>query len=197
MAVVEEAAESKTDRGEAVGNEAGPERRATLVPMTSPVYAEAMAWLFEEAELLDANDFYPWLEMLAPDLHYTMPVRATVRRADGPGILRGNHHFDETLGSLTIRARRFLEATEYAEDPPSRMRRFVSNIRVRDDGSDELDVRSYLLVLRSRFDSPAFEIICCDRRDVLRRTPEGLKLTRREIIVDQSTIGTVNLALFL
>ena len=171
--------------------------KAELVPMTSPVYAEAMAWLFEEAELLDANDFYPWLEMLAPDVHYTMPVRATVRRADGPGILRANHHFDETLGSLTIRARRFLEATEYAEDPPSRMRRFVNNIRVRSDGSDELGVRSYLLLLRSRFDSPQFEIICADRHDVLRRTPEGLKLARREIIVDQSTIGTVNLALFL
>ena len=77
------------------------------------------------------------------------------------------------------------------------MRRFVSNIRVRSDGSDELQVRSYLLLLRSRFDSPQFEIICADRHDVLRRTPEGPKLARREIIVDQSTIGTVNLALFL
>lgn len=167
-----------------------------LVSMTSPVYAEAVAWLFEEAELLDANDFFAWLEKLHADLHYTMPVRATVRRADGAGILRGNHHFDETLGSLTIRARRFLEATEYAEDPPSRIRRFVSNIRVRTDGSDDLDVRSYVLLLRSRFDSPQFEIVCAERRDVLRRTPD-LKLVRREIIVDQSTIGTVNLALFL
>lgn len=170
---------------------------AALVPTNSPLYAECVGWLFEEAELLDGNDFYTWLERLAPDLHYTMPVRATVKRADGPGILRGNHHFDETLGTLTVRARRFLEATEYAEDPPSRMRRFVSNIRVRDDGSGELDVRSYLLVLRSRFDSPQFEIICAERRDVLRRTDDGLKLARREIIVDQSTLGTVNLALFL
>lgn len=190
MAVVEETIETVTSPPASKG-------RPGLVPMTSPAYAEAVAWLFEEAELLDDNDFMTWVEMLAPDLHYTMPVRATVRRADGAGVLRSNHHFDETRGSITIRARRFLEATEYAEDPPSRMRRFVSNIRVRDDGSDELDVRSYVLLMRSRFDSPQFEIVCAERRDVLRRTSEGLKLARREIIVDQSTIGTVNLALFL
>jgi len=180
-----------------VEQETAAKPKPEFVPMTSPVYAEAVAWLFEEAELLDANDFYAWLEKLHPEVHYTMPVRATVRRADGAGVLRGNHHFDETFNSLSIRARRFLEATEYAEDPPSRMRRFVSNIRVRTDGSDDLDVRSYLLLLRSRADSPAFEIVCAERRDVLRRTPDGLRLARREIIVDQSTIGTVNLALFL
>jgi PAH dioxygenase small subunit len=172
-------------------------RGTTLVPMTSPAYAEVAAWLFEEAELLDADDFYAWLDRLAPDVHYTMPVRMTLRRADGPGVVPGHHHFDETFNTLSIRARRLLEATEYAEDPPSRMRRFVNNIRVRDRGSDELDVRSYLLVLRSRLDSPRFDIISCERRDVLRRTGEDLRLARREIVVDQSTIGTVNLALFL
>jgi 3-phenylpropionate/cinnamic acid dioxygenase small subunit len=172
------------------------ERRPTPVPMTSPLYAEVMAWLFEEADLLDRNDFYAWLERLAPDLHYTMPVRSTVRRADGAGISTTNHHFDDTLGSLTIRARRFLEATEWAEDPPSRTRRFVTNIRVQDPGGDELSAQSYLLVLRSRLDAPTFEFICCERRDVFRRTEEGLRLSRREIIVDQSNLGTVNLALF-
>ena len=77
------------------------------------------------------------------------------------------------LVAATDQLRRFLEATEYAEDPPSRTRRFVSNVRVRSDGSEDLDVRSYVLLLRSRFDSPTFEIVCAERRDVLRRTPDG------------------------
>lgn len=172
------------------------ERSTVPLPMTSPLYAEALAWLFDEADLLDRNDFSAWLERLAPDLRYTMPVRSTVRRGDGAGISASNHHFDETLGSLTIRVRRLLEATQWAEDPPSRVRRFVTNVRVQDSGGGELHTRSYLLVLRSRLDSPAFEFVSCERRDVLRQTEDGLRLAEREIIVDQSTLGTNNLALF-
>jgi 3-phenylpropionate/cinnamic acid dioxygenase small subunit len=172
-------------------------RQHGRVPMTSPVYAEVAEWLLDEAELLDRNHFEEWLARLAPDLHYTMPVRETVRRGDGNGLAATYHHFDDSIGSMTTRVRRVVEATQFAEDPPSRTRRFVTNIRVFDDGAPELRAESYLLVLRSRFDSPVFDFISSERTDTLRRSDDGLQLVTRQIAVDQAVLGTPNLAIFL
>jgi 3-phenylpropionate/cinnamic acid dioxygenase small subunit len=88
-------------------------------------------------------------------------------------------------------------ASAYAEDPPSRVRRFVTNLSVeeRDDGM--LRVRSYLLLLRSRFDDPEYVVLSAERDDLLRRVGEGFQLVSRRILVDQSTIGSNNIAVFL
>jgi 3-phenylpropionate/cinnamic acid dioxygenase small subunit len=167
------------------------------VSMNSPLYAEVAEWLLDEAELLDHNRFNEWLSRLAPDLRYTMPVRQTVGRAGGNGVAATYHHFDESIGSMEIRVRRLVEATQFAEDPPSRTRRFVTNIRVFDEGRPELKAQSYLLVLRSRFDSPVFDFISCERTDTLRQSDAGLHLVTREIVLDQAVLGTPNLAIFL
>ena len=171
--------------------------RAGRLSMTSPVYAEVAEWLFEEARLLDRNQFNEWLALLSPDLRYMMPVRETVGRGSGTGLATGYHHFEETIGSMTIRVRRVVETTQFAEDPPSRTRRFVTNIMVRDDGDGGLEAGSNLLVLRSRFDSPTFDFISCERTDTFRRVDEGLQLVTRDIAVDQAVLGTPNLAIFL
>jgi 3-phenylpropionate/cinnamic acid dioxygenase small subunit len=156
-----------------------------------------MMWLTDEAELLDRRALDAWLGLLAPDVRYVMPARATVHRADGLGVFSSNHHFDETLATLTTRVRRLSEATNYAEDPPSRTRRFVTNIRVFDAGPDGIAASSYLLLLRSRGDSPSFEMLSCGRDDLLRRCEDGLKLARRDITIDQSTLGMVHLGVLL
>jgi hypothetical protein len=57
-------------------------------------------------------------------------------------------------------------------------------------------VQSYLLVTRSRFDFDDFDLIPCERHDVIRKVGDTYKLSRREIIVDQAVIGTPNLGIF-
>ena len=56
---------------------------------------------------------------------------------------------------------------------------------------------SYLYVSRSRYESPLYQVVTCERHDVLRRNGRSFKIARREIIVDQSTMGMSNLAIFL
>jgi len=154
-------------------------------------------WLNEEAELLDRRRLHTWLGRLDPAVRYLMPARATVHRADGTGTFATNHHFDETFGTLTTRVRRLLEATNYAEDPPSRTRRFVTNIRAFDAGPDDVAASSYLLLLRSRSDAANFEMLSCERNDLFRRSDDGLKLAARDITLDQSTLGMVHLGVLL
>lgn len=172
------------------------EARRTVRP-SSELYADVMMWLNDEAELLDRREFLAWLDMLTPDVRYLMPARATVHRADGAGVFHTNHHFDETFGSLGTRAHRLVDATNYAEDPPSRTRRFVTNIRVFEPDAGDIAVSSYLLLLRSRGDSERLEFLSCERNDVFQRTDDGLRLRAREIIIDQSTLGLVHLGILL
>jgi 3-phenylpropionate/cinnamic acid dioxygenase small subunit len=158
------------------------------------MYGEVVGFLYEEADLLDRQDFEAWLSLMTPDVRYTMPVRQSVGREAGLGINRQYHHFDETYGSLSVRVKRAEGTAAWAEDPPSRTRRFVTNIRVREDVSGDLLVDSYLLLLRYRDVLPKVDVLSCSRADVLRRDGEELRLAKREIVIDHCTVGSVNLA---
>lgn len=163
-----------------------------------PVHNEVMDFLVEEAYLLDGDELEAWEELLAEDLTYTMPTRQTMMRRDGRGFDPRMGHYDDTRATIRMRINRVLHTeSAYAEDPPSRVRRLVTNVRVHEGlVEDELAVTSSLLLLRSRWDLSEYDLVSALRDDVLRRTPDGLKLARRRILMDQSSLGTPNLAVF-
>ena len=168
------------------------------VRCVEPEYLEVQDFLIEEARLLDENLMEEWLELLAADIRYTMPVRRTVERREGQGFLE-TFHFDDDLESLQMRVWRFTRMdSAYAENPPSRTRRYVTNIRVlRRAISDEFEVTSYELLLRNRWDLPTYDFVSVKRVDILRRNEDSFKLAKREIFVDQVSLGTSNLAILL
>ncbi|MGH7899195.1 MAG: 3-phenylpropionate/cinnamic acid dioxygenase subunit beta [Candidatus Binatia bacterium] len=163
------------------------------------MHDEILDFLVEEAHLLDLARLDEWLELMTEDISYTMPVRQTVYRNDGPGFDPGMCHFDEDMASLRLRVRRLIHtASAFSEEPPSRVRRSVTNVRVHETSAEgEYAVASHLLVLRNRWDLPTYDVLSAARHDVLRRAPDGLRLARRRILVDQATLGTANLSIFL
>jgi 3-phenylpropionate/cinnamic acid dioxygenase small subunit len=162
------------------------------------VEREVERWLYREAELLDDGRFGEWLELLADDVVYRMPVRTTRERGAGAGVSFEMEHFYDDIATLRLRVERLGTEYAWAEDPPSRTRRFVANVRVGPGPSaDEVEARSYFLVYRNRGDSPGQDLISGERRDVLRRAGGGWRLARRTILVDQATLGTKSLAIFL
>jgi 3-phenylpropionate/cinnamic acid dioxygenase small subunit len=176
------------------------ELRQRRVPTGDARYFQALEWLVEEAEALDEDRMDDWLTMLADDITYRMPVRVTVHRRDGDGFLGEMGHFEEDILSLQTRVRRLTQTdSAWSEDPPSRTRRHVTNVRVETvPDSDMLHARSYLFLVRSRWDDPDFEFLSAERRDLLRPTPSGkFQLARRTIRVDQSNLGNINMALLL
>ena len=90
-------------------------------------------FLFMEADLLDSRRYEEWLGLLAEDIHYWMPVRRTTtarevdREFTKPG---GIAFFDDDLAMLKMRVNRMLLGRAWAEDPPSRTRRLITNVRV-------------------------------------------------------------------
>jgi 3-phenylpropionate/cinnamic acid dioxygenase small subunit len=130
-----------------------------------------------------------------------MPVRVTTALGAGFDTSPGMAHFDEDKYSLSRRVARFATEHAWTEDPPSRMRHYITNVRTfacEDDG--HLFVESAELLFRSRGDVNEAALVSCGRHDVLRRCgahQDQLKLARRTIMVDESVLRMQNLAVFL
>jgi 3-phenylpropionate/cinnamic acid dioxygenase small subunit len=170
------------------------------VPIGSPLYNRVLEFLYVEARLLDEIRLKEWAATLAEDLVYTAPLRETRPASQrDASYVRTTHHFEDDWRSVMGRVMRLTGTkSAWAEDPPSRTRRLVTNVMVEQgDKPDELRVRSNLLVTRSRFNFDDLDLISAERCDVLRVAGDMFKLARREILLDQAVLGTPNLAIFL
>ncbi|GAB7003563.1 3-phenylpropionate/cinnamic acid dioxygenase subunit beta [Nocardioides sp. AN3] len=177
------------------------------------VHFEVEQLYYEEADLLDDGRYVDWLELLADDLDYWMPTRTNrLRRQQALSIAsRGEAAFyDETKESLAWRIRRFDSGMAWAEDPPSRTRHLITNVRVghvnpaEQEGftEDDLVARSNFLVYRNRLEREE-NIFAGQRTDVLRRlpSPEGastgrLVIARREILLEANVLQAKNISTF-
>jgi 3-phenylpropionate/cinnamic acid dioxygenase small subunit len=170
------------------------------LPYADPAHQAAHQFLVEEAVLLDAADYAGWLDLLCADIRYLMPVRVTTARGAGFDSLADMGHFDEDLYALRKRVQRLATDHAWTEDPPSRTRHFVTNVRTfrNEAGAPaELTAESAVLLFRSRGDTREADLVSAGRTDLLRETPAGLRLARREIMVDEAVLRTQNLAVFL
>ncbi|GLZ12002.1 hypothetical biphenyl dioxygenase beta subunit [Actinomadura sp. NBRC 104425] len=161
---------------------------------------------YEEADLLDAGRYADWLDLLADDLDYWMPTRTNrLRRQQAQSVAaRGEAaFFDESKESLAWRIRRFDSGMAWSEDPPSRTRHLVTNVRVRHVDpaehpgftEDDLLARSAFLVYRNRLEREE-NVFAGTRTDILRRTGENFRIARRTILLDQNILLAKNISTF-
>ncbi|MGH3961241.1 3-phenylpropionate/cinnamic acid dioxygenase subunit beta [Mycobacterium sp.] len=168
------------------------------LPFSDTRHLQAHQFLVDEAYLLDTQDYQAWLDTLTDDVHYLMPVRVTTALGAGFDTSPGMAHFDEDRYSLSRRVARFRTEHAWTEDPPSRLRHHISNVRTFAGADDaHLHVESAELLFRSRGDVNEAALLSCGRHDVLRREGDQLKLARRTIMVDESVLRMQNLAVFL
>lgn len=163
---------------------------------------EIEQFLYAEAALLDARDFDAWLTLLAHDLHYFMPLRRTLQRRERELEISAPDEvalFDEDKPSMEVRVRRLNTGLAWAEEPPSRTRHLVSNVRVHGapDAADEYAVQSSFHIYRSSGERHQDAVIG-KRFDRLRRapTPYGFVIARRTVVFDMATLLVKNLSLF-
>ena len=171
---------------------------STRLHLDERIYREIVDFLMWEAELLDNRQFGEWLGALTEDIYYDAPIRVTRGKDQGPDYLTESAWLRENRKSLEMRIKRLASPSAFAEDPPSRTRHFVSNIRAWKGGREgEVQVYSNLLVYRSRGDSANYDLFSGERRDLLRRVDGNWKLARREILLDQTILGAQDLSIFL
>lgn len=154
--------------------------------------------LYCEADLLDERRFREWLNLLADDLRYWMPIRTNRPRNESDVEFSGNGElsfFEETKKSLARRVERLESGMAWAEDPPSRTRHLISNVRVRaTDEENEYEVSSAFLLYRTRLETDE-NLFAGRREDRLRRiAPNQWRIARRRILLDQGVILAKNLS---
>lgn len=166
---------------------------------------EIEEFLFDEAQLLDEREFKAWIDTLAEDLRYFMPMEFNVKFGE-----HARHEFtrrDEQMSwfnegkwTLNKRVEQILTGVHWAEEPLSRVCRLVSNVQLtgiqtNDVGEQEVDVSSRFLIYQNRCEYEQYFFVG-DRLDRIRRTAEGWRLAQREIRLHQNVLLAKNLSIF-
>ena len=152
----------------------------------------------DEAALLDARNNAAWVELFTDDTHYFMPLRRTRSRREldkeftKPGEMA---FFDDTKEVLVGRVKKLDSGTAWAEDPPSRTRHLITNVRVIEDNGEELTVESNFHLYRTRLKSEETSWIGM-RRDKLRRAEGSFRIAGRTIYLEQTLLLSRNLSNF-
>jgi biphenyl 2,3-dioxygenase subunit beta len=161
-------------------------------------------FLYAEAELLDQHRYAEWLALFTEDVHYWAPTRMTRPRREREHQIaaRGESAFiEEDLHYLRGRVRRLTSGVSWSEEPPSRTRRLLTNVRVRPRDDGALDVACNFYVYRSRLERHQDWFIG-ERFDVLRpadpaRTGYPFVIADRTIVLEQATLLAPSISIFL
>lgn len=157
---------------------------------------EIEQFFYAEAAMIDERQYRAWLDLWTDDCSYWMPIRRTVTLSDieREFTKRGDMSFyDDDKKTLTMRVAKMESGSSWSEDPPSRTRHIVNNVRIMGVEGDEIDVEVAFLLYRSRLNTE--ESMWVGRRaDRLRRANGKLKLCAREIYLDQTLIRATNMS---
>jgi 3-phenylpropionate/cinnamic acid dioxygenase small subunit len=165
---------------------------------------EVEQFLFREAELLDDREFELWLDTLAEDVTYRIPMVRNVSFAKAnTEYLEGSldiSWMDEDKWTLSKRVEQIRTGVHWAEEPLSRTTHVVSNVRIAGmtdtEAGQEFDVRSAIVSYRQRLLDQEDTVIG-RRRDVIRRTDDGFQLAKRTIYNNQPIFLASSLSHFL
>lgn len=161
------------------------------------IRSEVEEFLYREADLLDRAKLTEWLELLTDDVRYRVPVRMTREKgADEREFSDTTFHFDDDRATLEMKVERLEKDHAWSENPPSRLRRIVGNVRVDDVDDAAVTARSNFHLHRGKGDDPKYDFLTGERRDVLRRRDDGLRLADRTVYLDQTVLGTNHLSIF-
>ena len=108
--------------------------------------AQVEDFLYEEAALLDEWRLRDWLELLTDDIVYEVPS-TDVPDGDSRSSL---FIVADNAERLYMRVDQLLGKSAWAENPKSRTRRMISNVRIREADGDSLKITANFVVYRMR-----------------------------------------------
>jgi 3-phenylpropionate/cinnamic acid dioxygenase small subunit len=106
-------------------------------------------------------------------------------------------HFDADKELLGLRIQQLESGMHWAEDPPSRSRHLVTNVRVAAlEAPGAFEVRSNFLCYRNRLETDV-DVWVGMRIDELRESGHTFVIGKRTILLDQNVVLSKNLSVFL
>jgi 3-phenylpropionate/cinnamic acid dioxygenase small subunit len=128
---------------------------------------EVEQFLYHEAALLDERRYEEWIDLIAEDIHYFMPIRENVKFG----------HWDKENSDPASEIAWFDEGKEVLE---GRVRQLMTGV--------EIHTSDNFFVWHNRLQDEV-NLFVGRRDNILRRDPEtGFKLAKRTILLDQSVL---------
>lgn len=149
-----------------------------------------------EASLLDDFELEEWFSLTTGDVTIRVPVRISREAgSDRPKFSDESFYLNEGRESLGERVNKLNKEYSWEENPRSRIRHHISNVRVTDESDGEAEVVHNQLVFRSQGDTHEYELLSSKRVNVLRDTDDGLELADRTVLLDHKILPVKNLTL--
>ena len=143
---------------------------------------EIERFLIEEAALLDEWRLDEWLALVAPDGRYLVPP------LDAPGADHRDTLFliADDRRTLASRVRQLLSGTTWAENPRSRTRRLVTNVRLLEVADDAARATANFAIWR--FQHEQTDVYVGRYLHLLVRGAAGLLFRERRAVLDLETL---------
>jgi p-cumate 2,3-dioxygenase beta subunit len=136
-------------------------------------------FLFHEAELLDEWRLPEWLGLFTDDATYSVPATDLPPDASPDTSL---FYVADDRFRLSERVKRLMKRTAHAEFPHSKTRHLVSNVRIREQQDNELEVSCAFVTYRTKdgvtdtfFGSSRYRLVAED---------DGLKIRSKRCLLD-------------
>ena len=155
-----------------------------------------------ENDLLDNREFTSWLDFLAEDIRYWMPLARN--RAFGEWGHEWTREgkdlnwFDEGKFELEQRVVQLNTGIHWAEEPISRTSHMVTNVQASEEADGLIQARCRFIVYRNRTETET-DFFVGKRNDLLRRIEgrdHGFEIAGREVFLDQNVLLAKNLTIF-
>lgn len=175
-----------------------PAGRVTWAP--AALQHEVEQFLYLEAALVDEGKFRDWLELLADDITYVMKTNTMALTRDRrKGIAPLNTYiYNEDKFQLERRVARLETGNAWAEEPQSRTRHLITNIRITDwENPDEIKVSCNYVLHRAAKPEDHYDFFGA-RHDKLRRVKDGAgwEIFDRQIELDQFVLLAPSISIF-
>jgi len=147
--------------------------------------SEVEDFLFHEAELLDDWRLPEWADLYTEDAVYeiTSPSSADPVASDAANSL---FLVSDRIDRIRARASRLMKKTAHAEFPRSKTRHMVSNVRITGSNEAGTQIRSNLLVYRTKEDTTS--VFMGEVRTTVTREGDALKIHHKRVILDLNSL---------
>ena len=148
-----------------------------------PTRREIETFVFLEARLADESRYEEWEALVTDDMHYWVPF--------GPGSYEPGtrvSYINDNRSRLGTRIRQLATGVHHAQDPPSSMRRVVSNIEIlRAEGPDYEVGANFVLYEHALAATGHLRQWAGRVTYRLRQTADGLRMSAKKVELVNST----------
>jgi len=144
--------------------------------------AEVEEFFYAEAELLDSWRLDEWAELFTEDAIMQVPALDDPDRSPQNGVFL----VADDIVRIRSRVRQLMGDTAWAENPPSRTRHLITNVRIVDVAGDTVHATANFLVHRCRMERVSTFV--GQYRYKLIRHGESFKIAERKVILAQETL---------